>query len=149
MRTKVVSFFAGLLFAIGLGVSGMTQPTKVVGFLDLKGNWDPSLAFVMMGAIAVNAVLTRFILKRKYPLFAEKFSLPTRRDLDTRLIAGSAIFGVGWGLGGMCPGPGIVALASGSWMPLVFVASMTAGMFLSRAFDALESSFKSPEVSAQ
>jgi len=146
MKKQLIAFLSGLLFALGLGVSGMTQPAKVSSFLDIFGDWDPSLAFVMMGAIGVNAVLVTVILKRKYPVFGEKFALPTRRDLDGRLIAGAAVFGVRWALAGMCPGPGIVALASGSWMPLLFVGAMTAGMLLSRAVDTVRAQVKGPEL---
>lgn len=131
------SFAAGLLFALGLGVSGMTMPSKVIGFLDLFGAWDASLAFVMMGAIAVHFVLQRLITRRRAPLFDARFHLPTRKDLDPRLIAGAALFGIGWGIGGFCPGPGLVAAASGALPAIVFVIGMTAGIklehFASRA----------------
>src|SRR6185295_7370618 len=99
---------------VGLAVSGMTRPSKVVGFLDVFGAWDASLAFVMVGAIGVHAVLQRVIARRGSPLFEDRFHLPTRRDVDARLLAGAAVFGVGWGLGGFCPGPGLVAAASGA-----------------------------------
>jgi len=122
------SFFAGGLFALGLGVSGMTQPSKVVGFLDLFGAWDPSLLLVMVGAISVHFLLYRLIIRRSAPLFDTRFHLPTRSDLDATLVLGAAIFGVGWGLGGYCPGPGIVSAASGAWPALVFVLGMAGGM---------------------
>lgn len=124
------SFASGALFALGLGVAGMTKPAKVVGFLDLFGAWDASLAFVMVGAIGVHFTLLRLILKRKTPLFDTRFHLPTRKDLDRRLVLGAALFGVGWGLGGYCPGPGLVSAASGAMPALVFVLSMTVGMKL-------------------
>ena len=137
MKQFLSAFVAGLLFSVGLVVGGMTQPAKVVGFLDFFGHWDPSLIFVMGGAVAVHFVLFRFILRRGSPLFAARFQVPTRKDLTPRLIGGAALFGVGWGLGGFCPGPGLVALPSGSAEALTFVAAMTGGMFLHKAFDSL------------
>ena len=125
----VVGGVAGALFGAGLLLAGMTRPDKVIGFLDLFGRWDPSLMFVMAGAIAVHLVAYRLVVKRPRPLFDAGFHLPTRRDLDARLLAGAAIFGVGWGLGGFCPGPGLVSAAAGG-DALVFVVTMTAGMLL-------------------
>jgi hypothetical protein len=130
---QLTAFIAGLLFAAGLGVGGMTQPAKVFGFLDVAGNWDPSLAFVMLGAIAVHATAVRAILRRRAPLFAGRFALPTRRDVDARLVAGAALFGAGWGLVGYCPGPAVTALGGGSPAAAVFVPAMVAGMWLFRA----------------
>ena len=124
----LAAFGAGLLFAIGLGVGGMTDANKVIGFLDLAGGWDPSLAFVMVGAIAAHALLNRWILRRNRPMFGTRFALPTRRDIDLRLVAGAAVFGMGWGLGGFCPGPGLVSVAGLGADALVFVAAMLAGM---------------------
>jgi uncharacterized membrane protein YedE/YeeE len=121
---------AGALFGAGLVVSGMAKPAKVIGFLDVTGRWDPSLAFVMAGAVFVYMILFRVILRRGSPLLDVKFHLPTRKDLDARLIAGSALFGVGWGLAGYCPGPALVSLGAGMLPALVFVAAMTAGMWL-------------------
>ncbi|MBL8684012.1 MAG: YeeE/YedE family protein [Myxococcales bacterium] len=122
------SFASGLLFALGLALAGMTEPRKVIGFLDVFGRWDPSLMFVMVGGIAVNAAVWLLIKKRPTPVLSAKWLVPTRRDLDARLIVGSALFGLGWGLGGFCPGPGIVSLASGSMGPWVFVLAMLLGM---------------------
>jgi hypothetical protein len=119
---------AGFLFALGLGLSRMTHPERIIGFLDFTGAWNPSLGFVMVGAVAVYALLYPRIASRPAPLFAAGFSIPTRKDLEPRLIAGSALFGVGWGLGGFCPGPSLVALFSLNPMVFVFVASMLAGM---------------------
>ena len=130
MRAGFMSFGSGLLFAFGLGLSGMTQPAKVVGFLDFAGNWDPSLAFVMLGAIMVHMVLSRLILHRPAPFFATAFSVPTRNDIDPKLIGGAALFGAGWGLGGFCPGPALTSLATGSFTVLIFVGAMIAGMGL-------------------
>lgn len=132
MKAFAASFSAGVLFAIGLGVSGMTQPSKVTGFLDLFGAWDASLVFVMAGAVAVYFVLYRVITKRASPLFDARFHLPTRKDLDARLVLGAALFGVGWALGGYCPGPGLVSAASGALPALVFVLSMVVGMKLAQ-----------------
>ena len=131
VMTIVLAGLAGAVFGAGLIVSGMTRPEKVVGFLDLRGAWDPSLAFVMAGAATVYALLFRVIRNRRdEPWLDVKFHLPVRRDLDAPLIIGAAVFGVGWGLGGLCPGPGLVAAASGSGSGLAFVAAMLAGMYL-------------------
>jgi uncharacterized protein len=127
------AFLAGLVFAIGLGVSGMTRPAKVLAFLDVTGVWDPSLAFVMMGAIAVHALAVPWILRRRAPLFADCFSSPTRTDVDLRLVAGAAVFGAGWGLSGYCPGPALTSLGAGTTAAAVFVPAMLAGMWLHRA----------------
>ncbi len=135
MNSALAAFAAGLIFSIGLALSGMTQPGKVTAFLDLFGNWDPSLAFVMMGAIAVHTLLYRVIRQRTAPLFARTFSIPTRSDLDARLIGGAALFGIGWGLGGFCPGPAVTSLASGQSSVLIFVAAMVAGMFVYQVID--------------
>jgi uncharacterized protein len=128
MRSLVAAFVSGVLFAVGLAVSGMTKPSKVIGFLDVFGEWDASLAFVMMGAIAVHLAAGRLILRRRSPLFERSFHLPTRKDIDRRLVVGAAVFGVGWGLGGFCPGPALVTAASGAAAALVFVVGMIAGM---------------------
>jgi uncharacterized membrane protein YedE/YeeE len=130
-----VTFGAGVLFAVGLVISGMTQPSKVVGFLDFFGRWDPSLAFVMGGAVIINAILFRFIVKRQRPFYEPEFHLPTRNDLDWRLIVGGGLFGIGWGLAGYCPGPGITSLASLQSPAIVFVAAMAVGMLLFSVFD--------------
>jgi uncharacterized membrane protein YedE/YeeE len=127
---SLVSFISGVIFALGLGISGMTRPPKVIAFLDFAGNWDPSLAFVMVGAIAVYFVCYRLSRKRPTPIFADKFSVPQRSDIDWNLIAGAAMFGAGWGLGGFCPGPAITALASGAPSVMIFVAAMAAGMYV-------------------
>lgn len=138
-RAGAASFAVGALFSAGLVVSGMTLPAKVIGFLDLGAarGWDPSLALVMLGAIAVYATALRVITKRRAPLLEPKFYLPTKQDLDVRLIAGAALFGVGWGLGGVCPGPALVGLASGALPAVIFVVAMLGGMELFRIVDAL------------
>jgi uncharacterized membrane protein YedE/YeeE len=130
MKRLLVSFASGIVFALGLGISGMTRPVKVIGFLDFAGKWDASLAFVMIGAIAVYFIAYRLIRKRSAPLFAEKFSVPGQKDIDLNLIVGAAIFGAGWGLGGFCPGPAITSLASGVTQVAVFVIAMAAGIYL-------------------
>lgn len=131
---KWLSYFAiGALFAFGLGISGMTQPAKVLAFLDLFGAWDPALLCVMGAAVTVNFIGFRLANQRAHPLLAARFELPTRRDLDGALVAGAMLFGIGWGLAGFCPGPALVALASGSLDVLLFVLAMFAG-FLFKDF---------------
>ncbi len=133
----LVAFASGLLFALGLGLGGMTKAAKVVGFLDVAGDWDPSLAFVMGGALLVYAVVARLALARPRPLLDDVFHVPTRRDLDARLVIGSLLFGVGWGIAGYCPGPAIVSLASGRTAVLVFVAAMLLGMWIQQRWTSL------------
>jgi hypothetical protein len=129
VASRVLALFAGLVFGLGLAISGMTDPARVVGFLDPLGEWDASLAFVMAAAVAVYAIAFRVIRRRRGdPWFDLQFHVPTRRDLDAPLVIGAALFGIGWGLGGLCPGPAIVAAASGSWDALWFVLAMLAGM---------------------
>lgn len=135
MKAVGAAFTSGALFGLGLLISGMTKPAKVIGFLDFAGRWDASLVFVMIGAIAVHMVLFRWIVKRRSPLFDVRFHIPSRRDIDVRLLAGAALFGVGWGLGGFCPGPGLVSLGSGAGSALVFVAALVLGMLLFEGFD--------------
>ena len=122
------SFVTGLVFGLGLIVSGMTNPAKVLAFLDLAGNWNPSLALVMGGAIPVSAVAFWIVGKWKTSLLGNAIQLPGTRHLDRRLIIGSMLFGIGWGLAGICPGPAIALLGFGAWKALVFVAAMLAGM---------------------
>lgn len=129
-RALAVSFGAGLLFAVGLGLSGMTQPGKVLAFLDVTGDWDPSLALVMAGAIGVHAVFVRIASVRNKPYLVESFDLPRAKRIDARLVLGSALFGAGWGIAGYCPGPALVSLASFHPSALVFVVSMALGMSL-------------------
>ena len=124
-------FFVGMLFAIGLGISGMTQPTKVIGFLDVAGAWDPALMFVMGSAVVIGFLGYRHVLRRPAPLFAGRFDVPTRSDIDAKLFGGAALFGMGWGFAGFCPGPALVALASGSLDVVIFVVAMFVG-FLAR-----------------
>ncbi|MBN9682516.1 MULTISPECIES: DUF6691 family protein [unclassified Corallococcus] len=132
MRSNISAFLGGLLFAIGLGISGMTNPANVIGFLDIAGDWDFRLAFVMGGAIAVHAALRPLIHKRERPLFAAKFPALSASRVDRKLLVGAGLFGVGWGLGGYCPGPALMSLATGATQLLVFVPAMFAGMFLAQ-----------------
>ncbi|HEY8153315.1 MAG TPA: DUF6691 family protein [Myxococcota bacterium] len=132
MRTRFAALGTGVLFGVGLTVSEMVQPLKVVGFLDVAGAWDPTLALVMGGALAVTALAFPLILRRGRPLWADAFSLPTRQDLDARLVAGAALFGIGWGLAGYCPGPALAPLALGASGAWIFTAAMVAGMLLHR-----------------
>jgi uncharacterized membrane protein YedE/YeeE len=124
----LVPFALGALFAVGLGVSGMTDPRKVVGFLDVTGAWDPSLALVMLGAVGVHFWFARWALRTQKPVAAPRFFLAEQTAIDASLLAGAAIFGLGWGIAGYCPGPAVVAAASGSASALVFLASMLAGI---------------------
>lgn len=131
----LVAFVSGLLFAVGLTVSGMTDPANILGFLDLA-DWRPALIFVMVGAIAVYAVAFRLIVRRASPVFGARFEVPTRRDLSPGLILGAVTFGIGWGLAGYCGGPAIVSLATGNLDVVVFVVAMVAGMALARGLRA-------------
>jgi uncharacterized protein len=133
MKSHLVAFASGALFAVGLALSGMTKPSKVIGFLDIAGAWDASLAFVMLGAIGVHFIAQRLRGRFPKPLFDDTFHLPTSSTIDRRLVAGAALFGIGWGLGGFCPGPGIVSAGSGSLGALTFVAGMTLGMLAEHA----------------
>jgi uncharacterized membrane protein YedE/YeeE len=128
---RLLTFFVlGALFAAGLVISGMTQPSKVVGFLDVTGNWDPSLALVMLGAVAVHASTYRLVRRRKSPLLALSFQVPTRSDIDAKLILGSALFGVGWGIAGYCPGPAITSLVALESNTLLFVGALLTSMIV-------------------
>jgi uncharacterized protein len=135
VKNNFSALIVGFLFAIGLGISGMTQPSKVVGFLDLFGNWDPTLIFVMLGAVCIHILTYPLIRKKKTPLFSKYWHVPNRKDITPALIFGSLIFGFGWGLGGYCPGPGITSLASLQTRPFIFVISMIMGMGLFRLID--------------
>lgn len=129
------SFLAGLVFGLGLIVSGMANPAKVLGFLDLAGNWDPSLAFVMAGAIAVGAIAFAVANRRAVSLLGVEMRLPSARHIDRRLVLGSVVFGIGWGVAGFCPGPALVSLGMGEFKAFVFVAAMLAGMGIFELFE--------------
>lgn len=127
---KLIALLAGTVFGLGLCISGMLDPAKVLGFLDLAGHWDPTLLLVMGGAVAVSMPAFWLSKRRLRPLLAPAFDLPTIRVIDGRLVAGSALFGLGWGLAGLCPGPAIAALASLDWQVFAFVAALLAGQWL-------------------
>lgn len=127
---RVIEFFVGLLFGLGLMLSGMTDPGKVIGFLDVAGLWDPSLAMVMGGAVMVGLVAFAVARKRTTTFLGSAMHLPNREDIDQRLMIGSLVFGVGWGLAGFCPGPAVVAMGAGAWQAAVMTAAMLAGMAL-------------------
>ena len=127
---RLVEFLVGLLFGLGLIVSGMSDPGKITGFLDLSGTWDPSLAFVMAGAIAVGLFAFAAARRRTTAVLGGAMQLPARREIDRRLVIGSLVFGVGWGLAGFCPGPVLVALGAGYWQAVVFTVAMLAGLAL-------------------
>ncbi|WP_426341662.1 YeeE/YedE family protein [Pseudoduganella sp. S-14] len=126
----LTSLLAGLLFGIGLIVSGMTNPARIIGFLDLFGKWDPSLAFVMGGALLVGTLAFRFASKRQRALLGNPMNIPTKRDIDRRLVLGNLTFGIGWGLAGYCPGPAVASLATGGSKPWIFFIAMLGGMAL-------------------
>lgn len=137
MKLSLSTFIAGAFFGAGLTVSQMVNPDKVISFLDISGDWDPSLAFVMGSALAVTFVGYKIVLKNNAPFFEDRFRLPTRKDIDAPLIFGAALFGIGWGLAGLCPGPALASLSFAGVNSLIFVAAMLATMtiyrFLKRA----------------
>lgn len=137
VKLKLSAFVAGLLFSVGLAVSGMTMPTKVVGFLDVFGSWDPSLVGVMGGGILVAFIAFRRLRLWEHPLFANTFHIPDRTDITSSLVLGAAIFGVGWGILGYCPGPAVTSLVTGYTEVLVFVAAMLGGMLAHRLLSPL------------
>ena len=132
MMQPLVSLVAGVVFGLGLAVAEMTNPLKVLDFLDLAGNWDPSLAFVMGGAVLVTLVAFRFVLRRAVPLYGDRFHLPTLTQLDRKLLGGAALFGIGWGLAGYCPGPALATILSGNSETWLFVPAMLVGGALQR-----------------
>lgn len=144
----LIQFAIGLIFGIGLLISGMSNPAKVLNFLDLAairaGSWDPSLMFVMLGAVTTAFIGFRLVLKRQRPLLGDTFHLPPRNDLDPRIIVGSAIFGVGWGLAGFCPGPAFVALGYGTSASVLFVIAMMTGMAAARALAERQPTLATP-----
>ena len=143
MAKTAYAFAVGLLFGLGLLVSGMADPAKVLAFLDVTGRWDPSLAFVMAGAVAVSATGYFVARRRGRPLLASRLEIPTRRDLDPRLIAGAAVFGLGWGLAGLCPGPALTLLTVAPAQAVTFVVAMVVGML---AFHLLPAAAPKPAV---
>ncbi|CAI2798420.1 YeeE/YedE family protein [Pseudomonas fluorescens group sp.] len=133
---KLTALIAGLIFGLGLYLSGMTNPAKVLGFLDLAGEWDPSLALVMLGALVVSSVFFYFARLRRTSLLGAPMQMPTHRTFDRRLVLGSVVFGVGWGIAGLCPGPAVALLLTGQWQVGVFVLAMGVGMWV---FEGMES----------
>lgn len=133
---KLTALIAGLIFGLGLYLSGMTNPAKVLGFLDLAGEWDPSLALVMLGALLVSSVFFYFARLRRTSLLGAPMQMPTHRTIDRRLVLGSVVFGVGWGIAGLCPGPAVALLLTGQWQVGVFVLAMGVGMWV---FEGMES----------
>lgn len=134
MNRVLISLVSGFLFGIGLALSQMINPNKVLNFLDVTGNWDPSLALVMGGALSVTFVAFYFISKRAAPIFENKFRLPTRTDIDKPLILGSVLFGIGWGMAGYCPGPAVASLGIGLFDVVILVVAMIAGTIAQRYF---------------
>ncbi len=126
----IATFLSGVMFAVGLGIANMTNPNKVIAFLDVSGSWDPSLALVMAGAVSVYFVMYQLILRRSAPVLAPGFALPTRHDIDRPLAVGAVLFGAGWGLSGFCPGPAITAAVTGDGSVLIFVLAMATGMYV-------------------
>jgi len=150
----LASYLIGLIFGIGILISGMVNPAKVLNFFDIAGNWDPSLIFVMGGALLVTFIGYRLVLKRPAPLLRETFQLPSKTDLDARLIGGSALFGIGWGIAGFCPGGALPALGTGRFEVVIFIAALVAGILaakmilrITQAPIALAHSFKKEESS--
>jgi uncharacterized membrane protein YedE/YeeE len=136
----IMAFATGLVFGLGLIVSGMTDPSKVIGFLDLAGEWDPSLAFVMGGAVLVSSIAFYFAKGRTKSLLGDVMRLPTASQIDRRLVLGGLAFGAGWGLAGYCPGPALASLAQGGIQPLIFVSAMLIGMVIYEVHAALTAS---------
>lgn len=149
MTRLAVSFVAGMLFALGLGISGMTDPVKVTSFLDFFGHWDPSLALVMAGAIGVNLVPSVLSRRRARPVLDVRYHLARFTRVDGRLVGGAAIFGIGWGLAGFCPGPAVVATGAGVGQAALFTVSMLGGMALFHAVVAVRAPAPAPQVEPQ
>jgi uncharacterized protein len=133
----IITYFIGLVFGVGISISGMANPAKVLNFFDVAGTWDPSLMFVMGGALVTTFVGYRLVLGRNNPMFAASFSLPTARQLDAKLLGGSAVFGVGWGIAGFCPGGALPALGTGRSEVLIFVAALIAGILIAKLIQSI------------
>ena len=136
LKQDFLALISGIIFGFGLSLSQMIDRQRVIGFLDLAGTWDSTLLFVLAGAVAFTVVAFRFVLHRKTPLLGDQFFLPKRNDVNLRLVMGAAIFGMGWGISGYCPGPGITALVLGSWNPVLFVLALVAGMTTFNRYEA-------------
>jgi hypothetical protein len=132
MTKNIVGLFTGILFGLGLALSGMTQPQKVLNFLDVTGHWDPSLLFVLGGAVGVTVVTFRFILRRKMPVLGNRYYFSDKIKIDRPLVLGAALFGMGWGIAGYCPGPAVASMAVPNWDVLVFLLAMLLGIFIQK-----------------
>jgi uncharacterized membrane protein YedE/YeeE len=137
---KLISLISGIIFGIGLVISEMVNPAKVLAFLDLFGNWDPSLAFVMIGALVISSPLFHEIIKREKPIFVEQFNYSNNKEINNKLIIGSALFGAGWGLGGLCPGPAISSIALLNTNSITFVFAMFIGFYIVKFFNLSKTS---------
>lgn len=146
MKQSIVGLVSGLLFAVGLGVSGMTDPQKIIHFLDFTGAWDPSLAFVMVGAIGVHFIAQRALKGVRAPMFAGRFEIAQKRQLDWKLVTGAALFGVGWGASGYCPGPTIVSVGAGARGAIVLGLGMLLGIGVYRLVFSAGSSARNPDA---
>jgi uncharacterized protein len=133
-----IALLSGLLFGLGLGLSQMIDRQRILGFLDVTGTWDPTLLFVLGGAVGVTLFTFRFVLQMRHPFWDKMFHVSKRQDIDTPLLLGSAIFGIGWGVAGYCPGPGITALVLGIWNPVLFVAAMLVGSLVYKWYVELQ-----------
>ncbi|MEP1539329.1 MAG: DUF6691 family protein [Paracoccaceae bacterium] len=138
----IFALFTGLVFGTGIAISGMMNPAKVFNFFDVAGMWDPSLAFVMGGAVVITFIGYRLVWRRDAPLFGGKFQIPTSNAIDVRLIGGSAVFGIGWGIAGFCPGAAIPALGTGRWEVALFLIAVAAGFYVRRLIPAPQNSAK-------
>lgn len=147
MKQNAIAALAGLFFGFGLGLSQMVDRERVLGFLDVAGDWDPTLLFVLGGAVGVTLVTFQFVLRRSRPLLAPRFLLPTRQDIDRPLVLGALLFGIGWGIAGYCPGPGLVALVQGSGNPAIFLSALIVGS-LTQQWLATTSKQKEPKQSS-
>ncbi len=136
----IASYLIGIVFGVGIAISGMANPAKVLNFFDIAGTWDPSLIFVMGGAVVVTFVGYKLVFGRSAPLLEEKFHLSSLRNMDRNLIGGSAVFGIGWGIAGFCPGGALPALGTGRWEVFLFAAALIAGIFLARFFQSVRKS---------
>jgi uncharacterized membrane protein YedE/YeeE len=134
---QIFALFTGVVFGTGIAISGMMDPAKVLNFFDVAGTWDPSLAFVMGGALVVTFIGYRLAWKRSAPLFGERFQIPTNSTIDMKLVGGSALFGIGWGIAGFCPGAAIPALGTGRWEVALFVAAVIVGFYLRRLLSSV------------
>ena len=137
MRVLLMSLLSGILFGLGLAISEMVNPLRVIGFLDVTGEWDPTLGFVMGSALMLTMPIFHYVLKRKKPVFVENFSLPDKKYIDKKLLIGSSLFGLGWGLAGLCPGPAIAALVTLTPDVIIFVSAMLCGFWLEKYIERI------------